>query len=236
MTTGIILPAHMGSTRFPGKPLAIVGGRPLLSYAVEAAKSSGMPWCVATSDETIRDWCAENNVAGWITDQCRNGTERAALLNRDLKWDRVIVLQCDEPDVTGVHLEWFADSLAPATMVSAMAASDWGNPNTVAAEVWGNMVRRFTRSPLHEGRSDHISRHVGVYLYDSNTLAEYLEHPPTQREVSHSLEQLRTMAMGYAFSAKDVHPNRRNDPTPLRSVNVPEDVNQFKEDGHTVSR
>lgn len=231
MTTGIIVPAHMHSTRFPEKPLADVGGRPLLSYAVQAAKDSGMPFRVASSDWPIAIWCDENDVPHSSTSECRNGTERAAMVNLVEKWDRVIVLQCDEPDVTGRDLQLLAEKNAPSTMACNMSDGDWDNQNSVVitAKGWPVYAAEFIRGVKTADVA--YFRHIGVYLYDALMLSEYLEHGPTPREESKSLEQLRTMALGYAWSVMFMHHKRR-----FRSVNVPEDVKQFTEDGNTVSR
>lgn len=243
MTTGIVIPAHLGSTRFPGKPLALVGGKPLLSYAVEAARASGLPWCVATSDHEIAAWfistyCIDKKrtfCTWWendppnggfvLTPECRNGTERAAHANSKLNWDRVIVLQCDEPDVDGHLLAWFAQWDGPCTVSCDMQESDWDNPNSVAVAIKDDdcdvalyFVRGATRPTKH-----YIRRHVGLYVYDSHMLEDYLRHPQTPTEEAESLEQLRTMAMGYAWHVEPVD-------GPLRSVNVPADVEKFKED------
>lgn len=236
MTTGIVIPAHMGSTRFPGKPLALVGGKPLLSYAVDAARESGLPWCVATSDHDVEDWCIVNiplseskecNI--FVTEQCTNGTERAAIVNKYAKWDRVIVLQCDEPDVTGDQLRYLSTLTSPCTMVTWPDVCDWGNMNTVFAaglpdEFSGetSRVAMYFRRGVSE-EADCYYRHVGVYLYDSNLLSDYLQTSPTPAEQNESLEQLRTMALGYAWLMMTI-------PGPLRSVNVPADVEKFTED------
>lgn len=238
--TGVIIPAHLHSTRFPGKPLALVGGKPLLSYAVECAKGTGMPYVVATSDMEIYKWCHENGVPRRHTDQCRNGTERAALANREEKWDRVVVLQCDEPDLRPDDLGILTGMESPATLVSHCADSDWGNPNSVIAQymlmhdweenIWcDGAIRWFRRG---ESKSDGRQRHVGCYLYDGALLEQYLTTPPTPAEESQSLEQLRTMAIGYAWEA--FNPHRTIDPRRLRSINVPEDADKFKEDGNRV--
>lgn len=232
-STGIVIPAHLGSTRFPGKPLALVGGKPLLSYAVECAKGTGLPWYVATSDGEILNWCGSHDVECVWTEECRNGTERAALANREEKWERVIVFQCDEPDVIPDDLRNLSVMEPPATLVGTATEKDVGNPNTVGAYTWSGMVRQFIRSPpLHAS----MYRHIGVYLYSLDQLKEYLSTEPTPQEQSQSLEQLRTMAMGYTFLAHSVQP-RRHMPSVreyYRSINVPEDVNQFKEDGNRV--
>lgn len=252
MTTGIILPAHMGSTRFPGKPLAMVGGKPLLSYAVEAAKASGMPWCVATSNHEIANWCDTQGMGTCIigggsissntskisgivvvTNECRNGTERAALVNGAFQFDRVIVLQCDEPDVTGEDLlELERRGFLPSTLVAEPLETDIDNFNSVIAHAWkcrdGHLIRCFTRSAPQDVFDGTAYRHVGVYCYHKYTLETYLNLQPVEAEVKLSLEQLRITQICAWYA---VCLNRT-----LRSVNVPEDVNQFKEDGNTVSR
>lgn len=226
---GIVVPAYMGSTRFPGKPLADVGGRPLLSYAVEAARESGLPYCVATSDEEIIEWCLSNEVILGNTQRItkcgfriRNGTERASIVNRYRKWDRVIVLQCDEPDVTGEDLRSFTHGWLPETFACVMQDDDWGNPNSVSVAVKDDIALFFQRAAPHGAECCRL-RHVGVYVYHCDMLANYLSHGPSGCEVDSSLEQLRTMAMGHAWHV-------RATTRTLRSVNVPEDVEQFKDD------
>lgn len=233
VTTGIVIPAHMGSTRFPGKPLADVGGRPLLSYAVEAARDSGMPWTVASSDLEVEAWCKGNGNSFTFTgipDASRNGTERAAFANSYLKWHRVIVLQCDEPDVTWEDLcDFEAVSTTAYTISCPVESNDWGNTNTVflkSGDEYGTLFERGVREPnwrVVHPLSHPFSRHVGIYCYDASLLAAYLDRGPTPEETQQSLEQLRTMAMGYCWHAMRID-------RPLRSVNVPADLAKFTED------
>lgn len=230
-TTGIVIPAHMRSSRFPGKPLVDVAGKPLLAYSIECSRATGLPYVVATSDKIVLDWCYHNSVPYIETyGTIRNGTERARLANREM-WQRVIVFQCDEPDVQSDDILRLTEVPPPATLVGNMADSDWRNPNTVAAEVWGQCVRRFVRNPSPQDKyGPGFLRHIGIYLYSSAQLEQYVAMEPTDPEVQHSLEQLRTMALGYSFLAHNVHPPRCTPSrrSTYRSVNVPEDLEAFK--------
>lgn len=245
MTTGIVIPAYMRSKRFPGKPLVDIGGRPLLSYAVEAARASELPFVVAYENDDdhkpVKEWCDFKSIDARPTPKgVRNGTERAARANNWMKWDRVIVLQCDEPDITSKHLKALSKMSIPSTVVTEMQEDDWGNPHSVAAIVNDGFEHKtvafFTRGAPKPTKfeDDNISqiekwrfvaRHVGVYLYSAEMLETYLHHPATPAELTHSLEQLRTMAMGCAWECLDFE----TELDALRSVNVPEDVEKFDE-------
>jgi CMP-2-keto-3-deoxyoctulosonic acid synthetase len=128
--------------------------------------------------------------------------------------------------VTGKDLEWAVAFVTPCTFASPMQHSDWGNSHSVSVSVFGHAsMEGFAASYFQRGheRSAKVWRHVGVYVYDAKMLADYLQHAPTSAEESQSLEQLRTMAMGYSWHVQPIE-------RPLRSVNVPADVEQFKED------
>jgi 3-deoxy-manno-octulosonate cytidylyltransferase (CMP-KDO synthetase) len=113
--TAIIIPARYASTRFPGKPLAVIAGRTMIERVADIAVAAcaqipGTQFAVATEDQRIIDFCADKNIPAVITDDtCKTGTDRVAQAVKNLKWspDIILGLQGDAPftplvAVTGV--------------------------------------------------------------------------------------------------------------------------------------
>ena len=99
--TAIFIPARMGSTRFPGKPLAPIEGIPMVVYCAKNALKTGLKVFVCTDSEEIVAVCSLYNVNGILTPDCQTGTDRIALASKNMDLDYVINLQGDEPLIDG---------------------------------------------------------------------------------------------------------------------------------------
>ncbi len=217
MTPLVVIPARMESTRFPGKPLCELGSRPLLAHAVAAA--GVWPTVVATEDAEISAWC---NAAGtWCIDTgpARNGTERAAIINRQLGFPVVVNLQCDEPDLTEADLRLLVAGLARApvaTLACPISEEEraWYDCVKVTVDSRG-MAGDFFRQP-GPGLA-----HVGAYAFCQEALISYGNWPVSQREQWESLEQLRFVEHRLPVSVGVL--NR-----PVISINRPEDVKRWQ--------
>jgi 3-deoxy-manno-octulosonate cytidylyltransferase (CMP-KDO synthetase) len=230
-----IIPARMGSTRFPGKPLALINGVPVLKHVYDAAKGADFifPLYVATDSLEICETCERLKMDYIITSpDCRNGSERAADAMRQLSDrgnDIVIVIQADEPMLKG----WMLDELVRALddtsvqiaslMVRPYSQEEFDNESSVkvAAGSDGNALW-FSRKSLLGPNEAPIRIHVGVYAYRRETLLHLAKCPAWGRERTQSIEQYRALNEGFNIRMVEVAGR-------LVSVNVPEDIAKVEE-------
>jgi 3-deoxy-manno-octulosonate cytidylyltransferase (CMP-KDO synthetase) len=214
----VIIPARMAATRLPGKPLADIGGMPMIVRALRQAEAADVgPVAVAAGDPEIA-WAVEQ--AGGravLTDPALpSGSDRilAALgeIDADRRHDVVINLQGDMPFVDPAVVGACADLLGRrtdcdiATIVAAESdPSDRSNPDVVKAvlamEEGGASGRAlyFTRSTLYGDGP--VWRHIGIYGYRREALERFNAAPPSPLERREKLEQLRALELGMSIWA-----------------------------------
>ena len=214
-----IIPARYASTRFPGKPLALLGGKPIVQRVYERVKASFDYTVVATDDERIGECVAGfgGNVVMTGTHH-RSGTDRCmeALTKVGGSYDVVVNVQGDEPFIHGEQLEalkrcFDAPDTQIATLVKPFEPADGlerlENPNSPKVVVSPAMrALYFSRSvipylrncPKEEWLANHVFyKHIGLYGYTAATLAEITRLKPSPLELAESLEQLRWLENGY---------------------------------------
>lgn len=215
-----IIPARYASTRFPGKPLVTILGKPMIQWVYERTSAHFADTWVATDDKRIFD--AVTSFGGKVvmtSDSHKSGTDRIAealeTIERlsGVKYDVVINVQGDEPLIATDHLSTIAslfddDSTQIGTLVKPFAAEeDIFNPNTPKVVLSAdNRALYFSRSVIPYVRgaecSDWQSRHtyykhIGMYAYRANVLREITRLPQSSLELAESLEQLRWLENGY---------------------------------------
>lgn len=215
-----IIPARYASTRFPGKPLADMAGKPMIQRVYEQVIGSVDKVCVATDDERIE--AAVRAFGGNVvmtSDQHRSGTDRCfeAYQKVGEGFDIVINIQGDEPFIHPEQIETIKacftdDTVQIATLVKPFAADadferDLFNPNSpkVVVNRKGEAMY-FSRSviPYVRGKqytewlaSQRFYKHIGMYAYQADVLAEITALPQSPLELAESLEQLRWLENGY---------------------------------------
>ena len=215
-----IIPARYASTRFPGKPLADMAGKPMIQRVYEQVVGSVDKVCVATDDERIE--AAVRAFGGNVvmtSDQHRSGTDRCfeAYQKVGEGFDIVINIQGDEPFIHPEQIETIKacftdDTVQIATLVKPFAADadferDLFNPNSpkVVVNRKGEAMY-FSRSviPYVRGKqytewlaSQIFYKHIGMYAYRADVLAEITALPQSPLELAESLEQLRWLENGY---------------------------------------
>ena len=225
MRTLIVIPARYASTRFPGKPLALLGGKPVIQWVWDSV--SGMPGCdaiVATDDERIRDAVeAFGGHAMMTSDKHRSGTDRcgevaAALAEQGREYDIVVNLQGDEPFTRRQQVAALLDCFGePQTSIATLrtpirTTEELLSPNNVkvVCDAAGHALY-FSRQPLpylrgvrqEEWTGHHeYYKHVGIYAFHAGTLAELVRLKATPLECGESLEQLRWLENGYAIQTR----------------------------------
>lgn len=201
-----IIPARMGSARFPGKPLAELHGRPMVWWVYRAAAATELlePVFVATPDAEILDCCRERRIPAIPTSAgCRNGTERVRDALRQLAQrdpDEVVLnIQGDEPTIGPGALDALARAFVdPEVRIASLYFRPAGpgfiaDRNRVKVLVGdGGDALFFSRSVLAGQQWRAYGQHVGIYAYRRAVLAELAELEP-----SPSLEQLAWMRAGY---------------------------------------
>jgi 3-deoxy-manno-octulosonate cytidylyltransferase (CMP-KDO synthetase) len=218
VTPIVVIPARMAATRLPGKPLADIGGQPMILRVLAQALAAGVgPVAVAAGDPEIVDAVRAEGGRAVLTDpELPSGSDRilAALdeLDPERRHDVVINLQGDMPFVEPHVLSDCArllERVAACDIATVVApetgAADRSNPDVVKAvlamEPGGRAGRAlyFTRSTLYgEGP---VWRHIGIYGYRRTALERFNAAPPSALERREKLEQLRALELGLCIWA-----------------------------------
>ncbi|MBI4343329.1 MAG: 3-deoxy-manno-octulosonate cytidylyltransferase [Candidatus Omnitrophica bacterium] len=210
MSVLVVIPARYGSTRFPGKPLAPLAGKPTIQHVYEQAKQAkrAEEVVVATDDERIVAAVARFGGAAVMTSPAaRSGTERAAEVARARKADVIINVQGDEPLVRPDMIDQVAEFLErhqavpmASLMTKLTRAEDVANPNVVKVVVDGDgFALYFSRSaiPFERAKPARYWKHIGLYGYQRHFLLQMPSFEPTPLEQAEQLEQLRALEHGY---------------------------------------
>lgn len=213
-----IIPARHASTRFPGKPLHLIAGRPLVQHVVGRCRlaRSLTEVIVATDDariaDAVRGFC---RVEMTRTDH-PSGTDRIAEVAARLDCDGVVNIQGDEPLMDPAAVDAVAAALADAEMTTAATpihdAAVWENPNVVkVVTAPDGRALYFSRRAIPYLR-DHAAaaaqvqlrefpflHHLGLYGYRRETLLRLVKFPVSPLENAEKLEQLRALENGIAI-------------------------------------
>ena len=205
-----VIPARWGSTRFPGKPLVRLAGRPLVVHVLDACRRSGAfsEVRVATDDERIAAAVSE---AGGTVERTAahhpSGTDRVAEVAARLPpgVEVVVNVQGDEPLVHPEALQALADAfddaeVQMATLIRPLREEERGNPHVVKALVdLRSDALLFTRADVpfsRDGTPATRWAHQGLYGYRRPTLLRLASLPPSPLERTEALEQLRALENG----------------------------------------
>jgi 3-deoxy-manno-octulosonate cytidylyltransferase (CMP-KDO synthetase) len=236
MSAIVLIPARLAATRLPGKPLADIGGVPMIVRVWRQAMAAGVgPVAVAAGDPEIVTAVEAAGGRAVLTDpDLPSGSDRilAALAQLDPhgQHEAVINLQGDMPFVDPAIVAACAGLLAEtpcdiATLVAPEAsAADRTNPDVVKAVLAMRDARRgqalyFTRSTLYGDQP--VWRHIGVYGYRLDALKRFNAAQPSPLERREKLEQLRAMELGMSIWAEVA------DAAPI-SVDTPADLAQAR--------
>lgn len=214
----VAIPARFASTRLPGKPLSLIGGKAMIQHVAERALAAGAKQVIiATDDERIVQAIDIDAVQVMMTSSShQSGTDRLAECAERLSWsDRQIVvnLQGDEPfaPVAGIRqvAELLSASISPMATLSRPILSDaqFNDPNAVKVvrSIHGNALY-FSRAPIpwprEGGVADHAlaQRHIGIYAYRAAFLKQFSRLPASALERCESLEQLRALENGFSIA------------------------------------
>ena len=211
-----IIPARYASTRFPGKPLAMLGGKPVIQRVYEQAVSVLGEACVATDDQRILDTVeAFGGQAVMTRADHKSGTDRIeeAVCKTGTTADVIINVQGDEPFIQPSQIETLCRLFdAPETQIGTLgkrfeSMEAVKNPNSpkIVCDTKG-FALYFSRSVIPFIRGQEQSewfahfpflKHLGIYAYRREVLTEITRLPQSPLEIAESLEQLRWLQNGY---------------------------------------
>lgn len=234
----VVIPARMASTRLPGKPLAEIGGVPMIVRVFRQAEKAGIgPVVVAAAEREIVRAIEDAGGHAVLTDpDLPSGTDRVfavvEAVDRGYKHDVVVNLQGDLPALDPSYVRAAAELLPPTGAdIATLAAeidddADYDNPNVVKpVVVWDVTGKRgralyFTRAhaPWGDGPLFH---HVGIYAFRREALSRFVKLPPSPLERRERLEQLRALEAGMTIAVARIAD------VPL-SVDTPSDLEKAR--------
>lgn len=206
-----VIPARYGSTRFEGKPLADIWGKPMIQYVYERARKAPIldEVIVATDDSRIKE--VVENFGGKVAMTSPNhptGTDRIGEVVKNLEVEIVINIQGDEPFIDPQLINEVGQPLLkdPKIEMATLAYEITKKENQMDANVvkvvtdTQGFALYFSRSLIPYPRkmeNFHVYEHIGIYAYRKNFLLKYIQLPSTILEKTESLEQLRALENGY---------------------------------------
>jgi 3-deoxy-manno-octulosonate cytidylyltransferase (CMP-KDO synthetase) len=210
-----MVPARFASTRFPGKPLHLIAGKPLIQHVVERCRLSRVlaDVVVATDDERIASVAREFARVEMTRSEHPSGTDRIAEAAARLECDAIVNIQGDEPLMDPAVIDAVAGALAEAQMSTAAAAlrerEEFDNPNVVKVVVgvtgralyFSRRTIPYLRDQAGREASEQMAsfpflKHLGIYGYRRETLLRLVRFPVSALEAAERLEQLRALENG----------------------------------------
>ena len=213
-----VIPARWGSTRFPGKPLEFINGKPLLQWVIEGSRGAKLlqEICVATDHPEIAALAVKCGARAVMTaSDLPTGTDRVWAAARELEADVYVNIQGDEPLIDGALLDQLVEpflrdpSLEMATLGRPLDRESLESSNT--AKIVVNAKHEaiyFSRYPIPYSRVkpwdtakagdsiDGALKHIGIYAYRRDFLERFCAQAPTVLEQLEGLEQLRALYLG----------------------------------------
>lgn len=211
----IIIPARLAASRLPGKPLAEIGGKPMIQHVWERAMAANLaPVYVATDDRGIADVIEKAGGKAVMTSSDHpSGSDRVfeaiERIDPDRKFDQLLNLQGDLPEMPIDLPNMLAKTLdnAPAdlaTLVAPATIQEAARPQVVKAVIsWQNehfgRALYFSRAAIPTGNAP-LYHHVGVYGWQRDALARFVALAPSPLEQAEKLEQLRALEAGMTIT------------------------------------
>jgi len=240
-----VIPARYASTRFPGKPLAVLAGKPVVQWVYERAKKANRlsEVIVATDDQRIFDCVkAFGGNARMTRPDHPSGSDRVAEVARHSDVDLVVNIQGDEPLIAPEAIDLAVELLATrphdqvGTLVRPLTRpEELSDPNVVKVVLAEDgHALYFSRSPIPHLRgggdpsrwlqlNSFYYKHIGLYVFRRDFLLQFVTWPPGKLERAESLEQLRILERGEKMSAAITDYE-------ARGIDTPEDLQRLIND------
>jgi 3-deoxy-manno-octulosonate cytidylyltransferase (CMP-KDO synthetase) len=231
-----VIPARYASSRLPGKPLAEIGGRPMIEHVYRRVSASPIVSQVIVATDDLRIATRVHEFGGQVrlTKAHETGTDRLAEVAATLDCDIVVNVQGDEPLIDpGAIAEAVAPfAHDPAVLVTTLfrritQPAELTNPNVVKLVVdRGGFALYFSRAPIPHQRDPRggwppLYKHVGLYAYRRSALMVLASLEPTPLERAESLEQLRALEHGIRIKAVETQYDSFG-------VDTPDDLEQVR--------
>ena len=235
-----IIPARFASTRFPGKSLHPIAGKPLVQHVVERCREaqSLADVIVATDDERIAKVAREFCTVEMTRADHPSGTDRIAEVAARLDCDAVVNVQGDEPFIPATVIDAVAGALTDSQMTTAATPvrniAEYSDPNAVKVVVdaagralyFSRRTIPFVRDSAEESPEQQLAafpflKHLGIYGYRRDTLKRLVEFAASPLEQAERLEQLRALENGIGIAVCTVNYD-------AVGVDVPEDVQRVE--------
>lgn len=254
-TFQVVIPARFASTRLPGKPLADIGGKPMVLRVLDQARLAGASsvWVATDQQEVFAAVKAAGADALMTRADHPSGTDRLAEVVGVLGWadDEIVVnVQGDEPQIDPALIAAVANALAsdPDAAIATAAhplesAAEFFNPNVVKVVCDANgRALYFSRAPIPWARDAFAAersampadlpamRHVGIYAYRVGFLRRYSSLDVSPLEQWEALEQLRALWHGYSIRVLTVYD------APPAGVDTPEDLERVRREFDRMGR
>lgn len=230
MTVAIIIPARYESSRFPGKPLALILGKPMIEWVIDTVSKSKLAnkIIVATDDKRIHDTARLKNIEVCLTSKDhKSGTDRICEVvkkNPEIKY--IVNLQGDEPLMPPEYIDKVIEKLLTSqnsTLSIVSLASpittkeELNNPSVVKVSIDKNgFAISFFRLPNNSNLRTYY-RHIGIYGYARETLLKFNSLPQSALEIKEQLEQIRALENNIKIKLEIV-------PKAYPAVDVKEDI------------
>ena len=210
-----VIPARYQSSRFPGKPLALIKGKPMIQWVYERVTEVEelIDVYVATDDVRIKDVVEAFGGKDIMTGECSCGTDRVYIASKDVDCDIVVNIQGDEPlikkEMVQKLIEAFDDqNVKMATLKKSIIDQkeiDDSNVVKVITDKNDDAIY-FSRYPIpfnRDAKEVNYYKHIGMYAYRKDFLKKIVDCEQTQYEKIESLEQLRVIENGYKIRVKE---------------------------------
>lgn len=211
-----VIPARYASTRFPGKSLAVIAGKPMIQHVYERASqcSRFARLVIATDDDRIAEAARSFGAECQITrPDHQSGTDRVAEVAAGFPAELVVNIQGDEPliDFNAIEAAIVALESSPDTRMATLAKvisnpEEVENPNVVKVvkDLGGNAIY-FSRYPIpyRRGGPAAVYKHIGLYAYRRDFLLQYSSMPVGPLEKAECLEQLRALENGHRIAVAE---------------------------------
>jgi 3-deoxy-manno-octulosonate cytidylyltransferase (CMP-KDO synthetase) len=236
-----IIPARWASTRFPGKPLALIAGKPLIQRVIERCRmaKSLADVVVATDDERIRQAAQKFCRVEMTAPEHPSGSDRIAEAAARCACDAVINIQGDEPLIDPAVIDAVAGALDRAEMSTAATPirnlQEYDNPNVVKVVVnaaglalyFSRRTIPYLREAASRSAGEQLAafpflKHLGIYGFKRRTLLRLVKFPVSPLEAAEKLEQLRALENGIPIAVVKVAYDSVG-------VDMPEDVGRVEQ-------
>jgi 3-deoxy-manno-octulosonate cytidylyltransferase (CMP-KDO synthetase) len=235
-----IIPARFASTRFPGKPLELIAGKPLIQHVVEQCqKAKSLREVIVATDDT-RIWEVAQNFcrAEMTLPEHPSGSDRIAEIAARCECDAVVNIQGDEPLIDPLVIDAVAGALNQNEMSTAATqiknVAEYDNPNVVKVVVsdagralyFSRRTIPYVREAASRSANEQLAafpflKHLGIYGYRRETLLRLVKFPVSPLENAEKLEQLRALENGIQIAVVKVNYDSIG-------VDVPNDVKRVE--------